>query len=173
MLEEMSRTPPLDPPVRLRAPRPPALAQCVRPTAQCAKCCSQHAPRRTRSLRSARCLSFFHSNRAESIRAAGVCLDLGHTHGTDGRTERAPPMGPPPTHVCLVRETRLLPPKAGRLASRSAKPTLDGSSLIRAPLLLLDHPLVVAMLALQPPVCPRPLGSKLPHLYMPTKQRAS
>ena len=39
-------------------------------------------------------------------------------------------MGPPPTHVCLVRETRLLPPKAGRLASRSAKPTLDGSSLI-------------------------------------------
>ena len=39
-------------------------------------------------------------------------------------------MGPRPTHVCLVRETRLLPPKAGRLASRSAKPTLDGSSLI-------------------------------------------
>ena len=38
-------------------------------------------------------------------------------------------MGPRPTHVCLVRETRLLPPKAGRLASRSAKPTLDGSSL--------------------------------------------
>ena len=31
--------------------------------------------------------------------------------------------------MCLVRETRLLPPKAGRLASRSAKPTLDGSSL--------------------------------------------
>ena len=39
-------------------------------------------------------------------------------------------MGPRPTHVCLVRETRLLPPKAGRLASRSAKPTLDGSSLV-------------------------------------------
>ena len=45
-------------------------------------------------------------------------------------TERRGPMGPRPTHVCLVRETRLLPPKAGRLASRSAKPTLDGSSLI-------------------------------------------
>ena len=40
-------------------------------------------------------------------------------------------MGPRPTHVCLFRETRLLPPKAGRLASRSAKPTLDGSSLNR------------------------------------------
>mgnify|MGYP007005053438 CR=1 FL=1 len=49
---------------------------------------------------------------------------------TDKRTERRGPKGPPPTHVCLVRETRLLPPKAGRLASRSAKPTLDGSSLI-------------------------------------------
>ena len=47
----------------------------------------------------------------------------------DRRTERPGPMGPRPTHVCLVRETRLLPPKAGRLASRSAKPTLDGSSL--------------------------------------------
>ena len=47
-----------------------------------------------------------------------------------GRTHRPGPMGPRPTHVCLVRETRLLPPKAGRLASRSAKPTLDGSSLI-------------------------------------------
>ena len=44
-------------------------------------------------------------------------------------TYRPGPMGPRPTHVCLVRETRLLPPKAGRLASRSAKPTLDGSSL--------------------------------------------
>ena len=52
--------------------------------------------------------------------------------GTHGRTERRGPMGPRPTHVCLVRETRLLPPKAGRLASRSAKPTLDGSSLIKA-----------------------------------------
>ena len=51
--------------------------------------------------------------------------------GTHGRTERRGPKGPPPTHVCLVRETRLLPPKAGRLASRSAKPTLDGSSLIK------------------------------------------
>ena len=50
--------------------------------------------------------------------------------GTHGRTERRGPMGPRPTHVCLVRETRLLPPKAGRLASRSAKPTLDGSSLV-------------------------------------------
>ena len=52
---------------------------------------------------------------------------------TDARqgTERRGPKGPPPTHVCLVRETRLLPPKAGRLASRSAKPTLDGSSLIK------------------------------------------
>ena len=45
--------------------------------------------------------------------------------------------------------------------------------LIRAPLLLLDHPLVVATLALQPPVSPRPLDSELPHLYMPTKQTAS
>ena len=53
--------------------------------------------------------------------------------GTHGRTERRGPKGPPPTHVCLVRETRLLPPKAGRLASRSAKPTLDGSSLNTAP----------------------------------------
>ena len=45
---------------------------------------------------------------------------LSRTHGRKGRTESPPPMGPPPTHVCLVRETRLLPPKAGRLASRSA-----------------------------------------------------
>ena len=52
---------------------------------------------------------------------------------THGRTYRRGPMGPRPTHVCLVRETRLLPPKAGRLASRSAKPTLDGSSLNNRP----------------------------------------
>ena len=51
---------------------------------------------------------------------------------TQGTTEPRGPKGPRPTHVCLVRETRLLPPKAGRLASRSAKPTLDGSSLIRS-----------------------------------------
>ena len=57
---------------------------------------------------------------------------LSRTQDTDGHTHgKAPPMGPPPTHVCLVRETRLLPPKAGRLASRSAKPTLDGSSLTK------------------------------------------
>ena len=100
-----------------------------------AKCCSQHAPRRTRSLRSARgrlslggFASFFPVKHTD--RAGVVCLDLERKGRTDGRTERAPPMGPPPTHVCLVRETRLLPPKAGRLASRSAKPTLDGSSLI-------------------------------------------
>ena len=54
--------------------------------------------------------------------------------------------------------------------------TVSGASRLlldlsgRAPLLLLDHPLVVAMLALQPPVSPRPLGSELSHLYMPTKQ---
>ena len=36
----------------------------------------------------------------------------------------------------LIRESRLLPPKAGRLASRSAKPTLDGSSLNRQDKLL-------------------------------------
>ena len=58
------------------------------------------------------------------------------TQGTHGRTHRRGPKGPPPTHVCLVRETRLLPPKAGRLASRSAKPTLDGSSLIILPYFL-------------------------------------
>ena len=61
----------------------------------------------------------------KSQRAGVVALFFGR----DARTERPGPMGPRPTHVCLVRETRLLPPKAGRLASRSAKPTLDGSSL--------------------------------------------
>ena len=61
----------------------------------------------------------------KSQRAGVVALFFGR----DTRTERRGPMGPRPTHVCLVRETRLLPPKAGRLASRSAKPTLDGSSL--------------------------------------------
>ena len=42
-------------------------------------------------------------------------------------------------HVSLIRESRLPPPKAGRLASRSAKPTLDGSSLKPEPEDLL-HP---------------------------------
>ena len=60
-----------------------------------------------------------------SKRAGVVALFLGRK----ARTYKRGPMGPRPTHVCLVRETRLLPPKAGRLASRSAKPTLDGSSL--------------------------------------------
>ena len=64
-----------------------------------------------------------------SKRAGVVALFFGRD-GRKARTERRGPKGPPPTHVCLVRETRLLPPKAGRLASRSAKPTLDGSSLI-------------------------------------------
>ena len=65
-----------------------------------------------------------------SLRAGVVALFFGRK-ARDARTERRGPMGPRPTHVCLVRETRLLPPKAGRLASRSAKPTLDGSSLIK------------------------------------------
>ena len=57
-----------------------------------AKCCSQHAPRRTRSLRSARGRlsleapppAFFPE--LESIRAAVVCLDLARTDA-DGRND--------------------------------------------------------------------------------------
>ena len=47
-----------------------------------------------------------------------------------------------PLRMCawlVVRETRLLPPKAGRLAPRSAKPTLDGSSLISPPVSLISN----------------------------------
>ena len=80
--------------------------------------------------------SSFLSNQLEPVwsRRCGRALSRTDTR-TRTHTERAPPMGPPPTHVCLVRLTRLLPPKAGRLASRSAKPTLDGSSLITGSLI--------------------------------------
>ena len=87
------------------------------------------------SLRSARGfatplapLSLSFTVRSRTQRVGVVALFFGRD-GRKARTHKRGPMGPRPTHVCLVRETRLLPPKAGRLASRSAKPTLDGSSL--------------------------------------------
>ena len=89
------------------------------------------------SLRSARGfatplapLSLSFTVRSRTQRAGVVALFFGRDT-RKARTHKRGPMGPRPTHVCLVRETRLLPPKAGRLASRSAKPTLDGSSLIK------------------------------------------
>ena len=87
--------------------------------------CAQPVASPRHSLRSVRL-----SRLGSRIQRAGVvALFFGRDGRTDGRTYTRGPMGPRPTHVCLVRETRLLPPKAGRLASRSAKPTLDGSSL--------------------------------------------
>ena len=111
-----------------------------RPSLRSARGCAtrQASPAVSLSLKrqaspAARTLSLKHSHITVELeknqRAGVVALFLGRK-ARQG-TERRGPMGPRPTHLCLVRETRLLPPKAGRLASRSAKPTLDGSSLMK------------------------------------------
>ena len=122
--------------------------------------CSQHAPR-AHSLAALGSWLFL-SRWSRCGRALSRTDTRTHTHT---HTERAPPMGPPPTHVCLVRETRLLPPKAGRLASRSAKPTLDGSSLTTTG--TLTRTTGITPLARRVPVASEGLGPSLAPLCLP------